>query len=90
MNYSQIIETTLLYYANKKWISYYDKENIYSFFSNVKAEKADNFVNSMIIKYCRNNSVLCLLFEIVFSCLRNSKVQHYITFVSHNDNIEDF
>lgn len=89
-NYSQIIEITLLYYANKNRVSYDDKKNIYSFFSNIKGDKADDFVNSMIIKYCRNNSVICLLFEIVFSCFGNSKVQHYITFVSHNDNIEDF
>ncbi len=89
-NHSQIIESTLLYYGGKSYIPYSEEDNLFSFFSNIKGEEAAKFMDCMIAKYCKNRDVSSLLFRIVISCMGNSRVQHFITFITNNSSISDF
>lgn len=89
-NYIVIIEETLLYYGTKNWIPYNEKENLYSFFCNLTGDKASEFIDMMIKKYCRNHNISSLLFEIVISSMGSKRVRHYITFITYNPDIEDF
>ena len=89
-NHSQIIETTLLYYADKTFIPYDEEENLFSFFYNIKGEEAADFIDCMITRHCKNRTISSLLFRIVISCMGDSRVRHYITFISNNENIDDF
>ena len=89
-NYNDIIEHTLLYYAGKEWIGYDEEDNIYAFFYNLSDSTAADFIDEMILKYCKDRRVASLIFKIVVHCMGEYRVRHFLTFVSHNDSIEDF
>lgn len=89
-NHIEIIEETLLYYGTKSWISYNEKENLYSFFYNLTGDKASDFIDQMIKKYCCNRNISNILFEIVISSMGAMRARHFITFITYNPNIEDF
>ena len=89
-NYIVIIEETLLYYGIESRIPYNEKENLYSFFCNLTGDKASDFIDMMIKKYCRNRNISSLLFEIVISSMGSKRVRHYVTFITCNPDIEDF
>ncbi len=88
-NYALIIESTLKYYAEKKWhIPYSEEQNIYGFFYNNK-EGASKFIHEMIIKYCHNRCYSNILFDIVVKCMGGNE-DFYLTFIKNNDDLEDF
>lgn len=89
-NYTVIIEETLLYYGTKSWIPYNEKENLYSFFCNLTGDRAYDFMDQMIKKYCYNRNISSILFEIVISSMGSMRARHFITFITYNPNIEDF
>lgn len=89
-NYATIIEETLLHYGAKSWIPYDEKENLYLFFCNLTGDKASNFIDLMIRKYYSNRNILSILFDIIINHMGSRRVQHYITFITYNPNIEDF
>jgi len=89
-SYPIIIESTLHYYGSKDWIPYDEKENLFSFFCNLKDDTAANFMDYMIKKYCNNSNISSILFEIVSTHMGSSRIHHYITFITCNTNITDF
>lgn len=89
-SYPIIIESTLHYYGSKAWIPYDEKENLFSFFCNLKDDTAANFMDYMIKKYCNYSNISSILFEIVSTYMGSSRIHHYITFITCNTNITDF
>ena len=85
-----IIESTLQYYGSKGRIPYNEKENLFSFFYNLNADSAANFMDDMIKKYCNNSNITRIIFEIVSTHMGPYRTHHYITFITNNANIEDF
>ncbi len=69
-SYPKIIESTLLYYSSRDWIQYDEKENLFSFFCNIKGDKAANFLDERIRKYSHNTNISSILFEIVATYIR--------------------
>lgn len=89
-NYVKIIEETILYYGTKSYIPYNEKENIRSFFYNITGNKASDFMDMMIKKYCINRNISNILFDIVINCMGTKRARYYITFITYNSNIDDF
>ena len=89
-SYPIIIESTLQHYGSKSWIPYDEKENLFSFFCNLKDDTAANFMDDMIKKYCNNSNIISIIFEIVATYMGSSRTRHYITFITNNTNIADF
>lgn len=89
-SYPIIIESTLQHYGSKAWIPYDEKENLFSFFCNLKDDTAANFMDAMIKKYCNNSNITSIIFEIVATHIGPSRTRHYITFIANNTNITDF
>lgn len=89
-SYPIIIEFTLQHYGSKAWIPYNEKENLFSFFCNLKDDTAVNFMDDMIKKYCNNNNITSIIFEIVATHMESSRTRHYVTFITNNTNIADF
>lgn len=89
-SYPIIIESTLQHYGSKPWIPYDEKENLFSFFCNLKGDTAANFMDDMIKKYCNNNNITSIIFEIVSTHMGPYRTRHYITFIANNTNIADF
>lgn len=89
-SYPIIIESTLQYYSTKAWIPYDEKENLFSFFCNLKDDTAANFLSGMIKKYYGNNKISNIISEIVATCMGSYRIQLYITFISCNNNIDYF
>lgn len=89
-SYPTIIEFTLQYYGSKAWIPYNEKENLFSFFCNLKDDTAVNFMDDMIKKYCNNSNITSIIFEIVATHMGPSRTRHYVTFITNNTNIADF
>lgn len=89
-NYPIIIEFTLQHYGSKAWIPYNEKENLFSFFCNLKDDTAVNFMDDMIKKYCSNSNITSIIFEIVATHMGSSRTRHYVTFITNNTNIDDF
>ena len=89
-SYPIIIEFTLQHYGSKAWIPYDEKENLFSFFCNLKDDTAANFMDDMIKKYCNNSNVTSIIFEIVSTHMGSYRIRHYVTFITNNTNIADF
>ena len=89
-SYPIIIESTLQHYGSKSWIPHNEKENLFSFFYNLKDFTAANFIDDMIKKYCNNNNITSRIFEIVATHMGSSRAHHYINFITNNINSEDF
>lgn len=89
-NYPIIIESTLQYYGTKAWLPYNERENLCSFFCNLKDDTAANFLDDMIIKYCKNSKISSIIFEIVSSYMGPARIRHYIKFITCNANVADF
>lgn len=89
-SYPIIIEFTLQHYGSKAWIPYDEKENLFSFFCNLKDDTAVNFMDDMIKKYCNNSNITSIIFEIVATHMGSSRARHYVTFITNNTNIADF
>lgn len=89
-NYSIVIESTLQYYGAMAYFPYSEKENLYSFFCNLKDDTAANFIDDMIYKYCQNSNISSIIFEIISSYMGSFRIRHYITFISSNTNLTDF
>ena len=89
-NAHSIIELTLLYYASKGWIPYDEKENLSSFFCNLRDDKAANFIDEMIAKYNKDRHISDIIFEIVATHMGDFRVRHFVTFITHNTSIENF
>jgi len=89
-SYPIIIESTLQHYGSKAWIPYDEKENLFSFFCNLKGNTAANFMDDMIKKYCNNSNITSIIFEIVATHMGSSRTRHYVTFITNNTNIADF
>lgn len=89
-SYPIIIESTLQHYGSKSWIPYDEKENLFSFFCNLKDNTAANFIDDMIKKYCNNSNITSIIFEIVSTHMGPYRTRHYITFIANNTNIADF
>ena len=89
-NYSIVIESTLQYYGAMAYFPYSEKENLYSFFCNLKDDTAANFIDDMIYKYCQNSNISSIIFEIISSYMGSFRIRHYITFISYNTNLTDF
>ena len=89
-SYPIIIESTLQHYGSKGRIPYNEKENLFSFFYNLKADSAANVMDDMIKKYCYNSNITSIIFEIVSTHMGSYRIHHYITFITNNTNIEDF
>lgn len=89
-SYPIIIESTLQHYGSKAWIPYDEKENLFSFFCNLKGNTAANFMDDMIKKYCNNSNITSIIFEIVATHMGSSRTRHYLTFITNNTNIADF
>lgn len=89
-SYQIIIESTLQYYGSKSWIPYDEKENLFSFFCNLKDDTAANFMDDMIKKYCNNSNITSIIFEIVATHMGSYRTRHYITFITNNTNFADF
>ena len=89
-SYPIIIESTLQHYGSKAWIPYDEKENLFSFFCNIKDDIAANFIDDMIKKYCNNSNITSIIFEIVSTHMGSCRTHHYRTFITNNVNIADF
>lgn len=89
-SYPIIIESTLQHYGSKSWIPHDEKENLFSFFCNLKGDTAANFMDDMIKKYCNNSNISSIIFEIVSTHMGSSRTHHYVTFITNNANIADF
>lgn len=89
-SYPIIIESTLQHYGSKSWIPYDEKENLFSFFCNLKGDTAANFMDDMIKKYRNNNNITSIIFEIVSTHMGPYRTRLYITFITNNTNIADF
>lgn len=89
-NYPIIIESTLQHYGSKAWIPYNEKENLFSFFYNLNEDTAINFMDDMIKKYCNNNNITSIIFEIISTHMGSRRIQHYTTFITNNSSIADF
>ena len=89
-SYPIIIESTLQHYGSKAWIPNDEKENLFSFFCNIKDDIAANFIDDMIKKYCNNSNITSIIFEIVSTHMGSRRTRHYRTFITNNVNIADF
>lgn len=89
-SYPIIIESTLQHYGYKAWIPYDEKENLFSFFCNLKDDTAANFMDDMIKKYCNNSNITSIIFEIIATHMGSYRTRHYLTFITNNTNISDF
>lgn len=89
-NFPIVIDLTLQYYGSKAWMTYDEKENLFSFFCNLKDDTAANFMDDMIKKYCNNSNVTSIIFEIVSTHMGSYRIRHYVTFITNNTNIADF
>ncbi len=89
-SYPIIIESTLQYYGSRAWISYDEKENLFSFFCNLKDDTAANFMDDMIKKYCNNSNISSIIFKIVSTHMGPCRTHNYITFITNNTNVADF
>lgn len=72
------------------WIPYNEKENLFSFFCNLKDDTAANFMDDMIKKYCNDSHISSIIFEIVSTHMGSCRIHNYITFITNNTNIDDF